>query len=229
MNAQLWGVKWKFERSEVGCAAGRNDGRKRRNGRNGRNGKNGRHGRNGKLAERWLKIPSWVRRIAGSSLDLAEALGPGTLGDMGFDFSVSHGERRGLGRSQGPRFRRTKRKGVSFASDGVFPRARPMRTIASTLLSVVAGLCYAAEEPRHTYVPKDGYVPTEDAAIKIAVAVWEPIYGVAKIAGEKPLHAKLSNGVWTVEGSLPKGRVGGVALAEISKVDGRILRVSHGK
>jgi NTF2 fold immunity protein len=32
-----------------------------------------------------------------------------------------------------------------------------------------------------------------------------------------------------VEGSLPKGAKGGVALAEISKEDGRIIRVSHGK
>ena len=44
------------------------------------------------------------------------------------------------------------------------------------------------------------------------------------------LKAKLENGIWHVSGSLPKGSVkGGVAVAEISKSDGRIIRVSHGK
>ena len=32
-----------------------------------------------------------------------------------------------------------------------------------------------------------------------------------------------------VEGSLPEGSKGGVPLAEVSKADGRILRVGHGK
>ena len=67
------------------------------------------------------------------------------------------------------------------------------------------------------------------SAIKIAVAAWEPIYGPAHIAGEKPYHASLSGGIWTVTGSLPKGMKGGVAVAEISEADGHIIRISHGK
>lgn len=84
-------------------------------------------------------------------------------------------------------------------------------------------------ESKHNYKPKEGYVPDEKTAIRIAVAVWIPIYGEKKIEGEKPYHAKLDKGIWTVEGSLPKGWLGGVAVAEIAKDDGRILRVSHGK
>ncbi|PYI82567.1 MAG: hypothetical protein DMF09_14115, partial [Verrucomicrobia bacterium] len=37
------------------------------------------------------------------------------------------------------------------------------------------------------------------------------------------------DGVWTVTGSLPGRMKGGVAIAEISKQDGRILLVSHAK
>ena len=87
-------------------------------------------------------------------------------------------------------------------------------------------------ESKHNYKPKEGYVPDEKTAIRIAVAVWIPIYGEKNIEGEKPYHAKLQKdkGIWTVEGSLPSGNVvGGVAEAEIAKDDGRILRVSHGK
>jgi hypothetical protein len=86
-----------------------------------------------------------------------------------------------------------------------------------------------AAEPKHNVKSAEGYVPDEATAIKIAVAVWEPIYGANHIAGEKPYHAALHDGVWTVTGSLPKQMLGGVAIAEISKQDGRILRVSHGR
>lgn len=97
-------------------------------------------------------------------------------------------------------------------------------------LGLVAVLGGAQEIRKHSFKPKDGFVPDEKTAIKIAVAVWEPIYGIDKIAREKPYHAKLdTNGVWTVEGSLPAGYLGGVAIAEIAKDDARILRVSHGK
>jgi hypothetical protein len=43
-----------------------------------------------------------------------------------------------------------------------------------------------AAEPKHTYMPPAGYVPDEATAIKIAIAVWETIYGAQHIAEEKP-------------------------------------------
>ncbi|HRH77878.1 MAG TPA: NTF2 fold immunity protein [Cellvibrionaceae bacterium] len=80
-----------------------------------------------------------------------------------------------------------------------------------------------------TYFPKEGYVPNEDAAIKIAVAVWEPIYGSKKIKNEKPYKAKLESGVWFVSGSLRSGFKGGVAEIEICKTTAQVIRLSHGK
>ena len=81
----------------------------------------------------------------------------------------------------------------------------------------------------HSYIPPNGFVPDSATAVRIAQAVWSPIYGEAQIAGERPFHATLRKGVWTVSGSLPPNTAGGVAVAEISKRDGRILRVSHGR
>jgi hypothetical protein len=105
--------------------------------------------------------------------------------------------------------------------------------MARTLYYVLAIACSltlaAAAEPRHTYMLQAGYVPDAATAIKIAVAVWEPIYGAEHIAAEKPYHATLHDGVWTVTGSLPNQMLGGVAIAKIAKQDGRIIRVSHGK
>lgn len=80
----------------------------------------------------------------------------------------------------------------------------------------------------HRFVPPNGFVPDAQTAIKIAQAVWLPIYG-ERVLRENPFKATLQGDVWTVEGSLPKGTLGGVAIAEISKTDARILRVSHGQ
>jgi hypothetical protein len=79
------------------------------------------------------------------------------------------------------------------------------------------------------FQPTAGFVPDAATAIKIAVAVWAPIYGAAHIAEEKPYHATLRDGVWTVEGSLPEDTPGGVASAKISQKDGRIIQVIHGE
>jgi hypothetical protein len=97
----------------------------------------------------------------------------------------------------------------------------PRFTVAVVLMS-----CGAMQ---HNYKPEAGYVPDKDTAIRIAVAVWEPIYGKEQIAGEKPYVATLTENVWTVRGSLPEGCVGGVAEIDIRKDDGCILRVTHGK
>ncbi len=106
-----------------------------------------------------------------------------------------------------------------------------MKAISSILMILAVVCSGGGQEPEDGYVPDDGFVPSKEVAIKIAVAVWEPIYGAEKIAKEKPYRAALAGGVWTVEGSLPKGAgvKGGVALAKIAKKDGRILRVIHGK
>jgi NTF2 fold immunity protein of polymorphic toxin system component len=103
----------------------------------------------------------------------------------------------------------------------------PIPSVIVLTFSFVALL--AADEGKHNYKPGTGYVPDAATAIKIAIAVWEPIYGAAHIAGERRYHAVLRNEIWTVEGSLPTNTLGGVAVAEISKDDGRILRVSYGK
>ena len=81
----------------------------------------------------------------------------------------------------------------------------------------------------HSYIPDTGFVPDERTAIQIAEAVLTPIYGADAVKQERPFTATLKDGSWTVVGSLPPGSVGGVALVEISRKDGRIQRVSHGR
>jgi hypothetical protein len=103
--------------------------------------------------------------------------------------------------------------------------------------SIFTAFIIMASDREITFKPKDGYVPNAETAIRIAEAVWIPIYGEQRIEGEKPFRAQLLRGnIWRVEGTLkaPSGGtndivVGGVAVAEIAKDDGRIIRVIHGK
>ena len=103
---------------------------------------------------------------------------------------------------------------------------------------------WEADWPRLTINKKDGaatlnfqngagytkdLVTDKDAAIKIAEAVWLPIYGKEVLDHEKPFKAELEGGIWNIHGFLPEERSGGVAEIEINKTDGKILRVSHGK
>lgn len=81
---------------------------------------------------------------------------------------------------------------------------------------------------KHSYKPALGYVPDKEAAVKIAEAVLVPIYGKDVIEKEKPLNAYLADGIWIVNGTLHT-QLGGVAVIEISREDGKILRVSHGE
>lgn len=78
-------------------------------------------------------------------------------------------------------------------------------------------------------VLSSGYVPNKETAIKIAVAVWIPIFGKEQIEKEKPYQARLEEDVWTVEGTFPKGEyeLGGAAEARIDKMTGQILSVIH--
>ncbi len=50
--------------------------------------------------------------------------------------------------------------------------------------------------------PVEGYVPDEETAIAIAMAVWTPIYGKDRIEDKKPYKATLKGGVWHVREEL---------------------------
>jgi hypothetical protein len=109
-------------------------------------------------------------------------------------------------------------------------KIRTIIMIVMLLAEVVPrGVLHAAETGKHSFKPTEGYVPDETTAIAIAVAVWLPIYGKERIEEKKPYKAILKDGIWYVRGSIPAGWKGGVPEAELSKDNGRILRISHGK
>jgi hypothetical protein len=108
-----------------------------------------------------------------------------------------------------------------------------------TLVVLCSSLFILAYALAQGFKPKEGFVPNEETAVKIAEAVLIPVYGKDKIEAEKPFRATLKEGTWTVYGTLrcPDGKGGtttvncrgGVAMVEVSKLDARVLSMSHGK
>ncbi len=83
-------------------------------------------------------------------------------------------------------------------------------------------------------IPKEGFVPTAQAAISIAEAVLVPVYGEQVVTSERPFKAVLSEGVWIIRGSVPCDHPpagaecpGGVAEVRISKRVGSIIYMMH--
>jgi hypothetical protein len=104
-----------------------------------------------------------------------------------------------------------------------------MRPLYVLALFAIASSAEAQAAAKHSYMPRNGFVPDSTTAVRIAEAIWAPIYGDSQIIAQRPYHAILRNGRWTVSGSLPPNQPGGVPVAVISKRDGRIIRVSHSK
>ena len=106
----------------------------------------------------------------------------------------------------------------------------PARVLIGLLFLAVLG---CGTESRHCYRPAAGYVPDAATAIRIAEAVWTPIYGERQLRSERPFHAELRGNRWHVYGTLtaPRGfvPVGGTAEADIDRRSGKILRVIHEK
>jgi hypothetical protein len=101
-----------------------------------------------------------------------------------------------------------------------------MRTIKTVMAAILIGtivcVCAQSSDP-----VKNGYVPDKETAIKIAEAVWKPVYG-DKINNSRPFVAELRGRVWVVQGTLHSQK-GGVPYIEIQKSDCKILKMYHGK
>jgi len=110
-----------------------------------------------------------------------------------------------------------------------------VKALSVLCLSLVIILFVAAQG----ITPREGFVPNQETAVRIAEVVLIPIYGKDRLESERPFTAKLKENTWTVYGTLrcsdgkggstTVGCRGGVAIVEISKLDARVLSVSHGR
>jgi hypothetical protein len=100
--------------------------------------------------------------------------------------------------------------------------------ICCSLATLILLICLSALGASERKMPLQGIVPDEPTAVKIAEAVFPPVFGVDEVAKWEPYHAQLDkNGVWTVYGTLPRGWKGGTPMLRMRKHDGQVLEVWH--
>lgn len=84
--------------------------------------------------------------------------------------------------------------------------------------------CGSAEK---SSLPPEGIIPDEITAVRVAEAVFPPIFGSEEVKKYLPYHANLKNGIWTVYGTLKQGSRGGTPQMTIQKKDGKVIEVWH--
>ena len=94
----------------------------------------------------------------------------------------------------------------------------PITVLALLLVPSVA----SAQQPAQANVPSGGFVPDSATAVRIAVAVWIPLYGERAIMAQQPFVARANDGVWTVTGTSSR------TTAPLIVVDGRVLTEEAG-
>ena len=72
----------------------------------------------------------------------------------------------------------------------------------------------------------DGFVPNEETAIRIAVAIWLTFHGEG-INDLKPYRVELKdNTIWVVKATFQQPTLGSAPYIEIQKSDSKILKIS---
>jgi hypothetical protein len=74
-----------------------------------------------------------------------------------------------------------------------------------------------------TSAPKKNFVFDEKTAIRIAEARLVHLHGEDYVKQYEPLHATLSEGIWTVRPTMPRGMTGGGFGMKISQKSGTII------
>jgi hypothetical protein len=79
------------------------------------------------------------------------------------------------------------------------------------------------------HIANEGPVSDEAQAVAVAESVLNRVYGNDLISKELPLHGRLVDGVWSVEGTMQgEAHLGGTATLRMRQRDGKILSICHG-
>lgn len=104
-------------------------------------------------------------------------------------------------------------------------------SISVIVIIIIGGVVfYSMFNKDKGFIPANGVVPDEATAIKLAEAIWFPIYGYS-IYTKEPFVAEYDEKTktWYVCGTLPANTLGGVPEIKINKTDGKVLYINHGK
>lgn len=87
-----------------------------------------------------------------------------------------------------------------------------------------------AENSLHNVVDgKKEIISDSTSAVEIAEVILFRIYGERNIKKQKPYEVYKIKHYWSIAGTLPRGSFGGTFLIIMDAIDGRIIRITHGK
>jgi hypothetical protein len=75
----------------------------------------------------------------------------------------------------------------------------------------------------------DTVVTDKETATEIAEKITFKIYGKENIVAQRPYEVHFIKGYWILNGTLPKGMLGGTFLVIIKAKDGQVIKLTHGK
>lgn len=103
--------------------------------------------------------------------------------------------------------------------------ANLLKVFSVLLILVTITAAAGTGDSRKQPLPKDGVIPDAATAVKIAEAIFTPIFGTETVAKYQPYTAQLKDEVWTVYGTLKPGARGGTPQLTIQKTDGKVIEV----
>lgn len=72
-------------------------------------------------------------------------------------------------------------------------------------------------------------IDNEETAVKFAEVILFKVYGQETIVDEKPYEVHNIDGYWIINGTIPKGSLGGAFEIIFNSSDGRVIRLVHYK
>jgi hypothetical protein len=87
-----------------------------------------------------------------------------------------------------------------------------------------------SQQKQHNVVDnKTLLIKNKDTAIKIAESILFDIYGKENILKQQPYESYLIENHWVISGTLQKGYVGGTFLIIMDALNGKVIKITHGK
>ncbi len=86
------------------------------------------------------------------------------------------------------------------------------------------------DSTKHNVINSDNVILNDSlTATTVAETVLFSIYGKTNITKQKPYEINHINNYWVLNGTLPKGTLGGTFLIIIDDRNSRIIKITHGK
>ena len=104
------------------------------------------------------------------------------------------------------------------------------RTISGEEFAKVELKEFLSDTTLHNIVDENfELIRSKITAVFIAEKILFDIYGKENIEKQKPYEVYKIEKYWSISGTLPKGQDGGTFLIIMDAMDGKIIRITHGK